>query len=350
MKRQKIESLQILRALAFLEIFLGHCGMECFSGSFGVSIFMILSGFCMAINYLPKANTLPLSPVKCANYGISKVKKLYGLHVIMLAITYVVVRMPDSVKAIQRLMVDLLLLKCWRPHSEDYYSYNGVAWYLSTYLFVCMMAPYVIRMVSKIKKTAQAVGMSVAVYGLMVLVGYQVSIVVIPIGDGFAKWLTYICPLYRLMDFGLGVLLGWIFLKEQERENEGNWKWTLLELLTVLAVIVFEKNYPEFKAKYMGLGYTAFWIPVSMLLVYMFAHNKGWITKLLNCRVLLWLGNISSLTFLIHQIVIRWLKMEINGKLSGNTQLIFVILCSGLITLSGAWIYSVLQSVLKKKK
>ena len=51
-KKRKIESLQILRAIAFFEIFLGHCGIRIFTGSFGVSIFVVLSGFCTALNYL----------------------------------------------------------------------------------------------------------------------------------------------------------------------------------------------------------------------------------------------------------------------------------------------------------
>ncbi len=83
MKKQ-IESLQILRAIAFLEIFLGHCGITFFTGAFGVSIFIVLSGFCMALNYLPKADKISLSPVSNIKYALLKIKKLYGLHLVML--------------------------------------------------------------------------------------------------------------------------------------------------------------------------------------------------------------------------------------------------------------------------
>jgi peptidoglycan/LPS O-acetylase OafA/YrhL len=341
MKTKRIDSIQILRALAFLEIFLGHCGVEYGSGSFGVSIFMILSGFCMAINYLPKAKsssggTQNLSPLACIQNGISKVKKLYALHLIMLAVTYVVVGMPTSGKAMGRLVADILLVKCWRPHSEDYYSYNGVAWYLSTYMFLCMLAPYVLYLVSKVRKKSQAVGWGIGIYGLMAAIGYYVSVVTIPIGDGFAKWLTYLCPFYRVLDLSIGALLGWIYLYGGIAEDEKTGKWHLLEVLTLLGVIVFELAYPEFKANYMGLGYTAYWVPVSVLLVLVFAKNTGFITKMLHCRPLLWLGNISSLTFLIHQIVIRALKMHIHREMLGGWYLPVIILLSGAITLAGA--------------
>ena len=252
MKKERIDSIQILRALAFLEIFLGHCGMKYGSGSFGVSIFMILSGFCMAMNYLPKAEAaggkmkFP-SLTESVKSGIRKVKKLYPLHLIMLAITYVVVGMPTGSKAIRRLVTDIFLLKCWKFHSEDYYSYNGVAWYLSTYLFVCIMAPYVLYFIGKLKKKVQAIGSGVVVYAVMVAVGYYLSVVTIPLGDGFAKWVTYLCPFYRILDFSLGALLGWLYVSGEAFTSEKKGTWTMLEWVTFLAVIAFEIMYIDFK-------------------------------------------------------------------------------------------------------
>ena len=73
--KKRLAGIQTLRAIAFLEIFLGHCGIQWCAASFGVSIFMILSGFCMAINYLPKADRLNLSPVSCVKFAFDKIKK-----------------------------------------------------------------------------------------------------------------------------------------------------------------------------------------------------------------------------------------------------------------------------------
>lgn len=347
-KKNRIESIQSLRAIAFLEIFLGHCGIEFFAGSFGVSIFVILSGFCMAINYLPKAESFSLSPVKNVKYGISKVKKLYGLHLIMLAVTYFMVGMPTSGRAIKRLVVDILLLKCWRPHSQDYYSYNGVAWYLSMYLFVCMLSPYVMRLTAKIKEKKQVYAISAAVYLFMLAVGFYVSRIPIEIGDGFAKWLTYICPFYRVLDFSLGVMLGWLYLSSGRKEQKNIAAATVLEVLAAAAFIIIELVYPGVKAEYMGIGYTVYFIPVSLLIVYVFAKNDGIITKMLNNRCLVWLGNRSSMTFMIHQIVIRWLYMKMDREVLGNGYLLVMILCSFAITIAGTFVYQQLQKILQK--
>ena len=116
------------------------------------------------------------------------------------------------------MLKEFVLIKCWMPHSEDYYAYNGVSWYLSTYLFVCMLAPYVLKLVSKIKNQTQLFISGSVIYIVMFGAGYLLSLVQIPIGDGFAVWLTYICPLYRILDFSLGVMLGWMFLHRPEQK------------------------------------------------------------------------------------------------------------------------------------
>lgn len=346
-KNKRIDSIQILRAIAFLEIFLGHCGMEFFAGSFGVAIFTVLSGFCMAINYLPKADRLSLSPMQNVKFGISKVGKLYGLHLIMLAIMYVIVKMPTTGEAIPRLIVDILLLKCWRPNSADYYSYNGVAWYLSMYMFVCMLAPYVIKLVAKMKHKKQVVSAGVLVYVVMWMIGYYTSIVTIPIGDTFAKWLTYICPLYRVLDFSLGVMLGWFYLNCDWKKYQTPTKALLLEVAAVAAFIVSEKAYLPIKENYMGIGYTVYFTLTALILVWTFAVNGSVITKLLNNKLLLWLGNISSLTFLIHQVVIRGIKMNLREEMFGNAYLPAVIIICFTITVAGAEAYLLLQKKLR---
>ena len=348
-KQGKIDSIQILRAIAFLEIFLGHCGIDYFAGSYGVAIFTVLSGFCMAINYLPKTEKLSLSPVKNAKFGISKVGKLYGLHLIMLAIMYVIVKMPTSGEAIPRLIVDILLLKCWRPDSADYYSYNGVAWYLSMYMFVCMLAPYVMKLIAKIKNKKQLLAGGTVIYAVMLAVGYYTSVVTIPIGDGFAKWLTYICPLYRILDFSLGAMLGWFYLNgEWKKVQSGIWA-LILEIFAVTAFVISEWAYLPIKENYMGIGYTVYFTLSALLLVWTFAVNGSVITKVLNNKMLLWLGNISSLTFLIHQVVIRAVKMNLDKEAMGGAYLPTVIAVCFVITIIGAELYLLIQKKIEKK-
>lgn len=77
-RSKRIESLQGLRAIAFLAILISHsrvfnCG---YLGAWGVSIFFVLSGFLMTYNYMPRQDFKYPSPLV---FGWQKIKKLYPL-------------------------------------------------------------------------------------------------------------------------------------------------------------------------------------------------------------------------------------------------------------------------------
>ena len=331
MKKQ-IESLQILRAIAFLEIFLGHCGITFFTGAFGVSIFIVLSGFCMALNYLPKADKISLSPVSNIKYALLKIKKLYGLHLVMLVAAFLLAQMPTSVEAIKRLVMDVLLVQSLSPQSADFFSYNGVAWYLSTYLFICIFSLYIIKLISKCKnKKVAAIG-GIFVYAVMILIGLYVSNSPITVGDNFAFWFTYIFPGYRLLEFFLGSILGWLYMELEQKNHVGKISATVLEICMVILFVVVILVFHKMEGVYDGLCYTALFTPISLLLVAVFVGSKGLVMKLLNNPVFLWLGNLSTYTFLIHQVVIRWLQRILGNYYVGEYDVLLVTIISFTIT------------------
>lgn len=147
----KIKSLQFLRACAFLAVLAAHCDFPLLEGSMGVSIFFVLSGFCMAINYIPRAESLPSSFKGCVRFGCGKIKKLYILHLLMIAyVVFFLWGMPDSFSDVVILIIHALLLQSLFPSSAVITPYNGVSWFLSTYMFVCMAAPFIIKCLAKL--------------------------------------------------------------------------------------------------------------------------------------------------------------------------------------------------------
>lgn len=344
----KIEGLQILRAIAFLEIFLGHCGVRFFTGAFGVSIFMVLSGFCMAINYLPKIDTMKITLAGNVKFALSKIKKLYGLHLIMLAAAYWFAKMPTSPEAWEKMILDVLLLQSFSPHSETYFSFNGVAWYLSAYMFVCLAALWIIRWISKCKSKNIMLVISAAIYGLMVVLGYVVTKRTINIGDNFAYWFTYVFPGYRLLDFTLGAACGWLYI-HREKFSVDKWVMTLLEMAGVTAFVLVILIFHKIESAYPGLCYTALFTPISLFLVMVFAGSNGWIMKILNNPLLRWIGNISSYTFLIHQIPIRWMGIYCFKTMNESAKVICMILISFAISAVGAELVRIVQNRTYKK-
>ena len=334
--RNKIETIQILRAIAFLEIFLGHCGITFFTGAFGVSIFIVLSGFCMAVNYLPKIDKMQISLKSNVKYGGSKVQKLYGLHLCMLACAYFLARMPKSAGAIKRLVLDALLLQSWSPHADDYFSYNGVAWYLSVYLFISILSPYIMKLLSeKMKKKSQSLLGMILAFAVMVALGMFVTRKQIPIGNDFAFWFTYISPVYRILEFFIGAALGAFYLTWDKESIDGV-SASVLELSAIAAFVGVISIFHKIEGVYQGLCYTALFTPVSVLLVLVFACSRGIFMKVFNNRFLLWIGNLSSYMFLIHQVVIRWLVTILNREQFGNYYIFVLTMLSFAISAIGA--------------
>lgn len=342
-KAKRIDSLQILRAVAFFEIFLGHCGVSFFTGAFGVSIFIVLSGFCVALKYLPQIEKVNGSPLYNLKSAALKIKKLYGLHLVMLFFAFLLAGCPHSADAMKRLLMDIFLVQSLSPHSADFFSYNGVAWYLSVYLFISIFSVYVVKMVSKAKNTKGKIFFAVIVYMAMLIIGYYVTKRQIPIGDNFAFWFTYISPFYRILEFLMGAILGGIYLELEKRTDVGKAIGTLAEGIAIAIFISIILVFHKMEGIYDGLCYTALFTPVSMFLVVVFAKNQGWILRCLNNKFFLWVGNISSYTFLIHQVVIRWLQRILPETLEGNTKIAAVIFLSFLISAAGAELMRLLE-------
>ena len=343
----RIQGLQALRAIAFLEIFLGHCGVRFFTGAFGVSIFMVLSGFCMAVNYLPKADGIKASPMENGKFAWSKVKKLYGLQLVMLGVAYWFSKMPTSLEAQKKMLLDICLLQSLIPYSDVFFSYNGVAWYLSVYLFICFFAPWILKLFGKCREKKAVIFISVLIYGVMVALGYVVTRKSIAIGDYFAYWFTYIFPGYRLLDFTLGVTLGWMYL-HLEKPSVGKWLMTFLEAGAAAAFVLVILIFHRMEGVYDGLCYTALFAPVSVLLVWIFACSQGWILRLWNNPLFCWIGHLSGGAFLIHQIPVRWLRIYFPRTMEEPWRVLCIILIGFVLSILGAEAVGLVRKIMQK--
>lgn len=76
----RINSLQTVRALAFLSIFSQHCGVGSL-GALGVSVFLILSGFLMYYSYFDRE--IGHTFKECVLFSYTKISKLYPMHICM---------------------------------------------------------------------------------------------------------------------------------------------------------------------------------------------------------------------------------------------------------------------------
>ncbi len=122
--KKLISSLQGLRAVAFLSVVLSHCGAP-WLGPWAISVFVALSGFLMTCNYYDRPRTAP-GLRSAMVFSLQKIRKLYPLHLIMMAAALLLVLKGLLVQPSARgvlscaaqLVVSIFLLQTWIPSSR----------------------------------------------------------------------------------------------------------------------------------------------------------------------------------------------------------------------------------------
>ncbi|MGN0600657.1 MAG: acyltransferase family protein [Oscillospiraceae bacterium] len=313
-KQQRIESIQIIRAIAFIMIFFSHVGLIA-TGPIGVSLFLVLSGFCMTYSYMDKPEKTPEPGiVNNFRFAWNKIKKLYPLHVFLLLFVAFIVFSglflnkasgKEIAEQVAYFVANGSLLQSWIPWREGYFSFNAVSWYLSTSAFSYFIFPWVFKTIQS-KKKRRIGTLACATIVLMILIA-----VILDIGkqywgwtSAFQKWVTYIFPLYRAGDFIIGLVAGYVFVTENNKKSELFCSVSEIAVIIMMAVQVILYNSGILHNTNWML--TLFWLPTSVVCVYLFAVNKGVVSKFLTeSKVLIWIGNISAEAFLIHQICIK---------------------------------------------
>lgn len=327
-KNNKIDSLQALRTIAFLGIFFSHSTFFIKWPKLGVSVFFVLSGFLMMYTYEQKEFSLSLK--NNISFSLNKIKKLYPLHIITMLFAialniFILLRFgytADSIKTlIMEIALNLTLMQSWYPDTIINSSLNGVAWYLSTTMFLYFMFPYIQKL---IKKSRLLLLWSACI--LLILAEILSDIFFINrfgMGSPLEIWSVYCFPIARLIDFFCGCCLGKTYLSLNNKKT-GTAIYTLLEIVaTALTVAAFLwlKNVQSNILLQALQNWTTIYIPLAIIWVFLFARCKGLLTKLLSNKLFIYIGNISSFAFLIHYVITQYtiiglgvLKLELLGK------------------------------------
>lgn len=361
----KILSLQGLRTLAFIGIFTEHAGLT-HLGSWGVSCFLVLSGFLMYYNYgMSGGVLLGCNSVK-GNivFAVRKVKALYPLHCITLLTAMIVYwdnQKLDSARHILiwmfKLLANLFLLQSWLPKAEFYFSFNAVSWYLSTSIVLYFAFPYMQRAINRVKtkhgimiRFIIVIAAQSAISALLLVRSDEIRNVPIIISDNLTKYVTYICPLYRMGDFYIGCLLGYVFCHNDFRISKNKIVVNVAEILSFAAIGLLQLIYIK-KLGFLGTDafkYTLLYTFDAMLLIYMVGLRKGAISKyILSSRLMVLIGDLAGYGFLIHQLFIVIVRMIFKVYIE---QPAIMALLSFIITMVSAYAMMLLNTKTLVKK
>ena len=168
------------------------------------------------------------------------------------------------------------------------------------------MLPLVLRGVKKCRTRRAAVLAMIAIWVGQALIAYLVEgVYSARVADenrmrDFSTWFTYVFPVFRLGDFAVGCLMAKLFLTRRENAVPPLLA-TATEAGAIVLIVLAELSFENF---WLNVNSTTLFLPASAALVYTFAVNEGYISKLLTCRLTAFISRISSDVFLIHYVVI----------------------------------------------
>ena len=165
-------------------------------------------------------------------------------------------------------------------------------------------------------------------------------------GTALVHAILYISPLTRWLDYLAGMILAAMYKEDTLKLKHGNLAEAGAVTLLAAVILVFNRIPPALK-------YVALSAPMAWALVFTFAYQKGWISKVLSCRVLTFLGDISFEMFMIHLLVIRYwgYVLDVVRKVLG-WNIPGLVSFAGIfaITVVGAWLIQKAMAAMKKKK
>lgn len=372
---KRISSLEAIRAIAFLGVFLYHTDLNIFrsTGSWAVSVFLVISGFTMFISYYKQDRISNIGVIDNFRFACSKIRKLYFLHAVMTLCMVIFLIGEQPIKRILlKLGLNLLLVQEWVPLYDR--SINGVSWYLCVMLLFYFVFPWVLNYMERkytLRKACLFLSLLFVcqiVFGLIGKVLPAKEFNSYSVWEYFyTQWFVYYFPPTRLIDILIGCNLGYIF-----RAREHVLKpciYGLLEaiavLLSIVSNIIYALNRPLMmleesnRSADSGRWWTwgvLFIIP-SCMMVYLFSVGKGFLSRLFTGKVTLFLAMISSYAFLIHYVVFRYLIViyyhipNVDGRKFTMTYGAFISMTLGLlITVIASLLWMKIEKTIKERR
>lgn len=227
---------------------------------------------------------------------------------IILAVALIIQEQGLSTHAVMYLggeiILNILLLQTWLPYQYINVSLNGVAWYLSTTMFLYCVFPYICKW---IKFKNYLINVSVIVlFAEVVLCWVMLHF----LGDEHPTyvWFMYCFPVFRVGDFFIGCCLGKSY-HNKRLVKINPVKGTIVEVIAfvITAYIVVSPHNAMESLLYKAVwNWTTIYIVLASVWVCLFVCSEGILVKIITNKLFVFIGNISAYTFLIHYMVIQY--------------------------------------------
>jgi peptidoglycan/LPS O-acetylase OafA/YrhL len=365
MQKEKLNALTGLRFLASALIVFHHTGYifpisnyfnEKLNTDYGVSFFYVLSGFILFYNY---------HGIKTfrqrIGFIIARIARIWPVHLATLIITLLAFSYPwgywgeasDKLK----LLSNIFLIHAWFPYGAYFFSFNGPSWSISVELFFYILFPFIILNF----KENYIIKLTISIVFCLFIVMYSdtLSIPNFSYGNpnlGFATWLPMIFPPIRVPEFLIGMSFAHLWMSHKNSTSKHSIYYVNLTETIVLILSFLVLRYFQSIVSHIGVGVmTTRWLtntgaaPFFGLLIYIFATGRGFISKIIGHRYLVFLGDISFSLYLIHELCARFIAQHLPIFFSKYYSTVWFLLFWGIILIFSAILYLVVEKPCRKK-
>ena len=303
-----------------------------------VAYFFVLSGYVAALSEKNKVSSIK----EC----FAIVKKRY-IQFARYHMPFLIICLPLMIKSIIRetvfymccFLANVFLIQSWFIDEAIVLSFNGVAWFLSTSLFLCLLTPVLETIDKKLKSIHLRIG-------VIVLMFIGAVIITLCVHSNETVWL-YSFPPTRIFDYACGFFCGKIFLANRNKTWSVYMATVIEGILCLLFVclLVINIGLPE------NIRRFVIYMPTALMSVYVFGKNTGYISKLMSCKSMVKMGDKTLYYMVCHQIVLRYIY-QIYKRLPWDgifTKYVCVIIAL-IITLISEPVYQYIMKGLRNAK
>jgi peptidoglycan/LPS O-acetylase OafA/YrhL len=286
-------------------------------GYIGVSFFFILSGFVLSYSY---QSNLIINKINIKKFYIARIARIFPLHVftfiLSIPLTYSIFIENKKFWLFQA-FTNLSLIHSFIPIKNIYFSFNGPSWSISCEIFFYFIFPFIIFFISKYNQFKT----------ILVFLIFTFPILIFLIPNNWYHSLFYINPIFRIIDFIIGILICWLFKISNSKKISLN--YTFLEISSIFLFILF--FYLHSSVIEVARYSFYYWLPISYI-IFSFSFQKGIISKILSHNLLIYLGELSFAFYLFHQLVINYFE-KLNQKFFHIENEIIIVLILLLVSI-----------------
>ncbi|MDE6268528.1 MAG: acyltransferase [Muribaculaceae bacterium] len=313
-QNERIVSLQALRAIGAILIFLHHSGLrgsvvEAF-GDCGVNWFFVLSGFVLAAGFgfpymKPGTESWRDFGRMEARFVTGRFRRVAPMYYVAMLLMVMIFKFHPSLRAT---VWQGVMLQSWVTDENVYFGLNGPAWFISDIMLCYAMFLPLLILRAKMPKIFRGVLFAW-------LVGYIVTLWAVPAGSEL-YWI-YVFPPMQVPSFVLGMLLWSVANRLRGMAFSSRMSNLILagSVGIVVAALLGYRMIP------MCLRLSAYWwVPTSLLIVALTITDstRCVATSLLHWKPIVVLGNASYIFFILHvpwimgtRVVMRYLGVEL---------------------------------------